>query len=116
MIHHGDYDGRRGQVDDDDEHASFASGEDSQGHRLPRRRLRRQNADSSSTSSDADSEGDIAARGYEGRGVRARGDDHEDGYPFPLTPRGYSGRAIRARRDEYDDDGDGHDGPSTLRR
>ncbi len=116
MIHDGDYEGRHGQVDDNDDHASFASDQDSHGHRLPRRRLRRQNADSSATSSDADSGGAIATQGYEGSGISARGDDREDGYPFPLTPRGYSGRAIRARRDEYNNDGDGQDGPSTLRR
>ena len=102
MIHHGDYDGRHAQVDDNDDHASFASDEDSRRNRLPRRRFRRQNADSSPTSSDADSERAIVTQGYEGRGISARGEDHEDGYPFPLTPRGYSGRAIRARRDESD--------------
>ena len=102
MIHHGDYDGHRAQVDDDNDHGSCESDEDNQGHRLPRRRPRRENPDSSPTSSDADSEMATDAQDYEGRGISARGDDHGDGYPFPLTPRGYSDRAIRARRDEYD--------------
>ena len=68
-----------------------------------RRRLAREQADDSSASSTTESEWVKVPQVYEGHGIGARGDDHEDEYPFPFTRRDYSRRAIAAHHDDDDD-------------
>ena len=111
-VQHGDRDGQHAQLDDCGRDGDGEGGD----HCSSRRRLAREQADDSSASSTTESEWVKVPQVYEGRGIGARGDDHEDEYPFPFTRRDYGRHTIGAHHDDDEKNGPlaprGHGGGS----